>query len=67
MTDKASREGLKNWGHGPSSGRPDSVGPHDVKRDQLDPDRKGVDPEDYDRGPVTQPGPGGPVNIKPKA
>ncbi|ONG51078.1 hypothetical protein BKE38_16710 [Pseudoroseomonas deserti] len=66
MADKAAREGLKNWGHGPSSGRPGSVGPHDVRRDQLVPGEKGIDPEAYDRVPAPQPGADAPVNIKPK-
>ncbi|WP_159993604.1 hypothetical protein [Roseomonas sp. 18066] len=66
MADKAAREGLKNWGHGPSSGRPGSVGPHDVTRDQLKPGGKDVDPEAYDRMPPPQPGPDAPVNIKAK-
>ena len=73
MTDNASREGLKNWGHGPETGRPKSVGPHDVKKDQVDPSDPGIDPEAYHLKPgmnnnrtAEDPGPGGPVNIKPK-
>jgi hypothetical protein len=73
MTDKANREGLKNWGHGPPTGRPSSVGPHDVKADQTDPANKGLDPEtDYHGQPGDNKGlgitdtPGSPVNIQPK-
>lgn len=74
MTDKANREGLKNWGTGPVTGRPTSVGPHDVKENQTDPTNKGVDPDkDYrgqpgdNKGMGIVDGPGGPVDIKPKA
>jgi hypothetical protein len=76
MTEDASKEGYKNWGRGPSSGRPDSIGSHNITEDQNDPDAKGLDPnKDYKgggagNGPNTglgvADGPGGPVNIQPK-
>jgi hypothetical protein len=73
MTDKANLEGLKNWGTGPATGRPTSVGPHDITKDQTDPNNKGLDPEkDYKGQPGDNKGlgitgkPGGPVNIQPK-
>ncbi|MFC3127157.1 hypothetical protein ACFOD4_18980 [Pseudoroseomonas globiformis] len=73
MNDPIDREGLKNWGHGPATGRPKSVGPHDVRKDQTDPSDKGLDPKSYNPKPGDQnnrtpedPGPGGPVNIPTK-
>lgn len=73
MADRANTEGLKNWGHGPETGRPSSVGPHDVKADQTDPANKGLNPErDYKGQPGDNKGlgitgkPTGPVNIPPK-
>lgn len=50
--------------------RPANVGPHDYAKEQHDPHKRGVTPEDY----KPQPGdsasgpaaPGGPVNIRPK-
>jgi hypothetical protein len=73
MTKSASLEGYKNWGRGPETGRPTSVGPHDVMKDQTDPDNRGLDPESYHLKPgennnrvASDPGPGGPVNIKVK-
>jgi hypothetical protein len=73
MTKSDNNEGLKNWGTGPATGRPTSVGPHDVKQDQTDPDNPGLDPASYHPKPgdsnnrvASDPGPGGPVNIKVK-
>ena len=76
MANETSNAGLKNWGTGPSDARPDSVGPQNIDKDQLDPAKKGLDPEkDYKgggsgNGPNTGMGitgkPGGPVNIKVK-
>jgi hypothetical protein len=50
--------------------RPANVGPHDVTKDQHDPDRRGVTPADYkphlgDNTPSPAV-PGGPANIPPK-
>jgi hypothetical protein len=76
MSKDETHEGLKNWGRGPSSGRPDSVGSHNIMEDPNDPGAKGLDPnKDYKgggagNGPNTGLGitgkPGGPVNIQPK-
>lgn len=73
MANETSNAGLENWGTGPSSGRPKSVGPHDVKKDQLDPDAKPIDPDAAynkqpgdNKGMGIKDGPGGPVNIKVK-
>ena len=71
MVDKSITEGMKNWGKSPPTARPKSVGPHDVKKDQTDPNDPGLDPEAYAKDPVsnsipTGKQPGGPVNIKPK-
>jgi hypothetical protein len=50
--------------------RPANVGPHDVNKDQHDPDKRGVTPADYNPHPgdnTPSPAvPGGPVNIPPK-
>jgi hypothetical protein len=52
MTDPANTEGFKNWGTGPSSARPESVGPQDVNDKQFDPDAKPLDPsKDYNAQP----------------
>lgn len=63
----------QNWGTGPETGRPTSVGPHDVKKHQTDPDNPGLDPASYNLKPgennnrtAADPGPGGPVVIKVK-
>ncbi|MFC3123512.1 hypothetical protein ACFOD4_00445 [Pseudoroseomonas globiformis] len=68
-----SLEGYKNWGRGPATGRPTSVGPHHFKQDQTDPGNAGLDPASYHLKPgdnnnriAGDPGPGGPVNIKVK-
>ena len=73
MPDPTNRDGAKNAGSGPAHARPSSVGPHDVKRDQIDPSNPGLDPADYHMKPgdnnnrnAADPGPGGPVNIKVK-
>jgi hypothetical protein len=73
MSDPANSEGFKNWGTGPSSARPDSVGPHDVNEGQFDPDAKPMDPsKDYNgqpgdnKGLGIKDGPGGPVSIQVK-
>jgi hypothetical protein len=76
MAKSAWREGYKNWGRGPSSGRPASVGTHDILQDQLDPSAKGLDPNEAYKGGGSGNGPntglgiadgaGGPVNIKVK-
>jgi hypothetical protein len=73
MTKSANSEGFKNWGRGPVDGRPTSVGPHDVNEDQVDPENPGLDPASYNLKPgdnnnrvASDPGPGGPVNIKVK-
>ncbi|WP_419899196.1 hypothetical protein [Roseomonas sp. USHLN139] len=73
MTKSTSWDGLENWGRGPSTGRPTSVGPHDVRQDQTDPDNPGLDPARYHLQPgdnnnrtADDPGPGGPVTIKVK-
>lgn len=63
MTDKTLRDDSKPSSKGPPNARPDSVGPHGIKKDQTDPSNKGVNPEAYDTGPSTDLGPGGPVNI----
>jgi len=66
---KGTTEGLKNWLGGEKSARPANVGPHDYRKDQHDPEKRGVTPGDYDPHPGddnngTDPGaPGGPVNI----
>jgi hypothetical protein len=74
MANETSNAGLDNWGTGPSSARPESVGPHDVKKDQKNPAAKPMDPgENYKDQPgdnkgmgVGKDAPGGPVNIKVK-
>jgi hypothetical protein len=70
MTKSAGPEGYKNWGRGPETGRPTSVGPHDIKQDQTDPNNPGLDPESYHPKPgdnnnrvASDPGPSGPVII----
>lgn len=63
-------EGLRNWLGGEKTARPANVGPHDCRKDQHDPERHGVTPEQGykprpgDSNNRTDPGaPGGPVNI----
>jgi hypothetical protein len=70
MTDRAWTEGLKNWGNGPATGRPTSVGPSNITENQTDPNNKGLDPDkDFPGKPGDNKGlgvadaPGGPVNI----
>jgi hypothetical protein len=74
MAKETSNAGLENWGTGPSSARPGSVGPHDVNDKQLKPGDKPMDPgKNYENQPgdnkgmgVGKDAPGGPVNIKVK-
>ena len=61
MAEDDTTDGLKNWGGGGKSARPDSVGPHHRKQDQEDPAAPGLSPEhDYDTGPGEQAGTAGP-------
>ncbi len=73
MADPENRESVESESGGSGYARPSSVGPHDVKRDQIDPNNPGLDPADYNMKPgdnnnrnAADPGPGGPVNIKVK-
>lgn len=66
---KGTLEGLKNWLGGEKTARPATAGAHDAQAEPLDPDAKGITPEDYDPGSVQgnnrtdAAAPGGPVNI----
>lgn len=69
---KGTTEGLKNWLGGEKTARPANVGPHDYRKDQHDPEKRGVTPEDYrprpgdDNNRTDPQAPGGPVNIPAK-
>lgn len=66
-------EGCQNWGRGPVTGRPTSVGPHDVNKDQTDPGNPGINPESCNLKPGNNNRvaealrPGGTVTIKAKS
>jgi hypothetical protein len=44
--------GFKNWGRGPETARRTSVGPHDARDDQMDPESSSLSPEAMIRSPA---------------